>query len=192
MIKNLLGSILIFCLFITKSFGSEAGMPQLNPEFWISQIFWLILIFFFLYIFLSKIILPKIGENLESRKSQIINNLDQAQKNKENSEKNIREYEKTLDEAKNQARKILNTERKKINKEIKEKQNQLNLEIQKETNKIEDEIQLLKKNSINDINKIAIETSSMIIKDLVDVNLNNSSISAIVNDVSKRKIKNYL
>ena len=43
-------------------------MPQLNPEFWISQIFWLILTFGILFIILSKFILPKISKNLELRK----------------------------------------------------------------------------------------------------------------------------
>ena len=40
-------------------------MPQLNPEFWISQIFWLTLTFGILYVVLSKLILPKISANLE-------------------------------------------------------------------------------------------------------------------------------
>ncbi|MDC3174803.1 hypothetical protein OA868_03430 [Candidatus Pelagibacter sp.] len=31
-------------------------MPQLNPEFWISQIFWLILTFGTMYVVLSKFI----------------------------------------------------------------------------------------------------------------------------------------
>ena len=31
-------------------YAAEAGMPQLNPEFWISQIFWLIITFGLLFI----------------------------------------------------------------------------------------------------------------------------------------------
>ena len=50
-------------------------MPQLDPEFWISQIFWLVLTFGVLYIVLSKLILPKISANLELRKSQIQENI---------------------------------------------------------------------------------------------------------------------
>ena len=57
-------------------------MPQLNPEFWISQIFWLTLTFGILYIVLSKLILPKISANLELRKSQIQDNIEAAE-NKE-------------------------------------------------------------------------------------------------------------
>ena len=106
----------------TKSFGAEeSGMPQLNPEYWISQIFWLIVVFASLYIVLSQIILPKISESLETRKSQVLQHLDQAEKYKEESEKKIQEYGKILNEAKNWAKKIMNETRKKINQDINEK-----------------------------------------------------------------------
>ena len=59
-------------------------MPQLNPEFWFSQIFWLIIAFGFLFIVLSKLILPKISENLEARKSQILENIERCRKTERN------------------------------------------------------------------------------------------------------------
>ena len=34
---------IVFTLIPSYVLGAEAGMPQLNPEFWISQIFWLTL-----------------------------------------------------------------------------------------------------------------------------------------------------
>ena len=58
-------------LYVNQAFGSETGMPQLNPEFWIAQAFWLILIFSILYLLIWKIFLPKITYSLESRKSRI-------------------------------------------------------------------------------------------------------------------------
>jgi len=36
-------SCAVSVLNINQAFGAEEGMPQLNPEFWISQIFWLTL-----------------------------------------------------------------------------------------------------------------------------------------------------
>ena len=60
--------------------GESGGMPQLNPEFWISQIFWLVLTFGILYLVLSKLVLPKISDNLETRKSQILENIEAAEK----------------------------------------------------------------------------------------------------------------
>ena len=181
-----------FILLITESFAAEEGMPQLNPEYWISQIFWLIIIFASLYIALSKIILPKISKNLEARKSQILDHLDQAEKFKEKTEKKIKEYEKILNESKKEAKIIMSESRKLINQNINKKKDHLKSEIEKEIQKTEDEIKLLKINSINNINKIAIETSSNIVKSIINIDLNKSNASAIVEDISKKNIKEYL
>ena len=65
-------------------------------------------------------------------------------------------------------------------------------EINKEIKKTEKEITDLKNKSPEKINKIAIETSSNLVKQLIGVEVNNSSISSIVEDVSgKVKGKNY-
>ena len=43
-----------------EAFAAESrGMPQLNPEFWISQIFWLTITFGILYVVLSKLYTSK-------------------------------------------------------------------------------------------------------------------------------------
>ena len=191
--KNLCFALcVILALNTNQAFGAEGGMPQLNPEYWISQIFWLIIIFASLYIALSKIILPKISKNLETRKSQILDHLDQAEKFKEKTEKKIKEYEKILNESKKEAKIIMSESRKLINQNINKKKNHLESEIEKEIQKTEDEIKLLKINSINNINKIAIETSSNIVKSIINIDLNKSNASAIVEDISKKKIKEYL
>ena len=193
MFRKLINFLVIFNLLITKSFGAEErGMPQLNPEYWVSQIFWLIIVFASLYIILSQLILPRISESLEKRRLQISDNLNQAEKFKEESEKKIKEYEKILNDAKSQAKKIMDDARKKINKDINSKRDQINKEIEKEIYAAEEEIKILKKNSINNINKIAIETSTEIVKSIMEVELNQSSISTIVKDVSKKKIEKYL
>ena len=82
MIKKIFFQFVFFNFFFIKEvFAAESGgMPQLNPEFWISQIFWLTLTFGILYVVLSKLILPKISANLELRKSQIQENIEAAEK----------------------------------------------------------------------------------------------------------------
>ena len=41
---------ILIILSSNQAYGAEEGMPQLNPEFWLSQIFWLIFIFVILYL----------------------------------------------------------------------------------------------------------------------------------------------
>ena len=188
-------SHLIFLNFLLTSLvesSENGGMPQLNPEFWFSQIFWLIIAFGFLFIVLSKFILPKISENLEERKSQILENIGAAEKQREASENKIKEYEKIIINSKNEAKNYFSKAREKILKDIYKKSKTLKNEINKEIKKAEKEISDLKNKSPEKINKIAVETSSDLVKQLIGVEVNNSSISAIVEDVSKKvKEKNY-
>ena len=183
--------ILFSFLFYKEAFASDTGMPQLNPEFWISQIFWLTLIFGALYVLLSKFILPKISNNLETRKSQIVENIESAEKQRKESDQKIKDYENIINEAKIEAKNIFNQAREKILKDINNKKESLKKEIDQEIKKAETEILELKNKSPEKINKIAIETSADLIKKIVGVEVNNSNISAIVEDISKKKEKYY-
>ena len=192
MVQNYLKFIGFFTLLSSKCFGAEGGMPQLNPDYWISQIFWVILIFGTLYVILWKTILPKINENLENRKSQILTDLDNAQKFEDQSKEKLSDYNKILNQAKQEAKKILDATKTKVNRDIENKKNQFNLEIKKEIEKAEKEIKTLKLSSIENINKIAIETSSEIVRKIISTEVNASSVSAIVEDISKREITKYI
>tara|TARA_B100001540_G_C15521605_1_gene512725 strand:- start:44 stop:634 length:591 start_codon:yes stop_codon:yes gene_type:complete len=184
--------LIIQSVLIQKAVSAESGgMPQLNPEFWISQIFWLILTFGILYILLAKIILPKISNNLETRKSQILENIETAEKQRIKSENKITEYEKIILNSKIEAKNYFNNVRKKISDDINKKKESLEKEINEEIKKVEKEIIDLKNNSPGKINKIAIETSAHLVKELIGENVNNSSISAIVEDLSKKNKEKY-
>ena len=176
------------CIAISAETG---GMPQLNPEFWFSQIFWLVISFGALYLILSKFILPKISANLEMRKSEILENIETAEKQRLESEKKIREYDKVILESKNKSKSYFNQAREKILKDITKKKEKLDLELNEEIKKAETEINNFKKSAPEKINKIAIETSHDLIKQLIGVEVNNSSITTIVEDLSKKDRDKY-
>jgi F-type H+-transporting ATPase subunit b len=193
MIKKIYFQLIFFSfLFFKEAFAAESGgMPQLNPEFWISQIFWLILTFGILYVVLSKLILPKISSNLESRKSQILENIEAAEKQREDSEAKLKEYEVIISKSKLEAKNIFNQSREKVLRDINSKKDLLNKQIDEEVAKAEQEINTLRKSAPDKINLIAIETSSELIQKLIGTEVNNSSISAIVDDLSKRSGDKY-
>ncbi len=183
---------IVFLLFVTcfacinTVFAAESGgMPQLNPEFWISQIFWLIITFGILFIVLTKVILPKISDNLETRKSQILENIETADKQKEESQKKIEEYEKIILDSKLKAKSYFNEAREKILDDISKKRATLEKDLDEEIGEVEKELSDLKNKSGEKINKIAAETSAELIKELIGEEVNSSSISAIVEDQSK-------
>ena len=193
MIKKILFQSIFFNFFFLKEvFAAEnGGMPQLDPEFWISQIFWLTITFGFLYLVLSKFILPKISSNLELRKSQIQENIEAAEKQREGSEAKLKEYEEIIFKSKLEAKNIFKNAREKVIKDINSKKEILDKQIDDEINDAEKEIETLKNVAAEKINKIAIETSSDILKKLIGTEINNSSISAIVDDLTKKNKDKY-
>jgi len=193
MIKKIFFQFIFFNFFFIKEvFAAESGgMPQLNPEFWISQIFWLTLAFGILYVVLSKLILPKISANLELRKSQIQENIEAAEKQRESSESKLKEYDDIVLKSKLGAKNIFKEAREKVLKDIISKKEILDKQVDEEIKKAEKEIEVLKKSAPDKINKIAIETSSELVKKLIGAEVNNSSISAIVDDLSKRNGDKY-
>ena len=178
--------IFSFVFLIATQSAKGAGMPQLDPYYWISQIFWLILSFGVLFLILSKIILPKISGNLETRKSQILENIELAEKQRLESENKIKEFEKLILEGKNQAKNYFSDAKQKIIEDINKKKTLLENEINEEIKSAEKEINDLKNNAPEKINKIAVETSADLIKQLIGFEVNNSNISAIVADLSKK------
>jgi F-type H+-transporting ATPase subunit b len=176
---------------MSQVFASEEGMPQLNPEFWIAQIFWLIVILSSLYIILWKIFLPKITVSIENRKLKVVNDLNEAQTLKENAEIKLKEYDQIIEETKIESKKLLENSKKKVEEDIKNKSLIFNKEIEKEILSTENEIENLKKNSVQSINKIAIETSSEIVKQITGTEVNGSNVSAIVEDISRKSLEKY-
>ena len=190
--KYFFHSIFLNLFFLKEVFAAESGgMPQLNPEFWVSQIFWLTLTFGILYIVLSKAILPKISSNLELRKSQIQENIEAAEKQRIESDTKLKEYDDLILKSKIKAKNIYKDAREKVIKDINLKKEVLDRQIDEEIKKAEKEIEVLKKNAPEKINKIAIETSSELIKKLIGTEINSSSISTIVDDLSKRNGDKY-
>ena len=183
-----------FCIamvaYASQAYGSEAGMPQLDPEFWVSQIFWLVLIFSSLYLIIWKIFLPRITYSIENRKSKVVNDLDEAQKLKDSAEIKLKEYNEIIEKSKKEAKKIIDSNKEKLDADIEKKKQELNLEIEKELEATEKEIKNLKKNSLPSITLIASEAAAEIIKQITKAEVNKSNVSAIVNDIAKKEMEN--
>ena len=190
--KRLLAFTIATLAIQNNLFGAEAGMPQLDPKYWASQAFWLILVFTILYISVSKFYLPKIKNNLEDRENKIKKDIDDANKFKELSETRLKEYERILENAKREVIKIHLESKNTLDKDIHKKKETIEKEIEKEISKAQKEIIELKKNSISEIQKISESIAASIIENISGDKLNESSIKATVEDVSKKTIGKYL
>ena len=190
--RRYFGFIIALLAMQNNLFAAEAGMPQLDPKYWASQAFWLILVFTILYISIAKFYLPKIKNNLDNRENRIKDDLDDANKFKELSETKLKEYEKILEEAKKEVIKIQIESKNLLDKDIRTKKDAIEKEIEKEILKAQKEINDLKRNSISDIQKISENIASNIIETISGDKLNESSIRAVVEDISKKNLGKYL
>ena len=185
---------LILVLLTIKSdlIAAEAGMPQLDPTYWASQAFWLITVFSILYISIAKFYLPKIKDNLDDRENKIKEDLDEANNLRVLSEKKLKEYESVLENAKKEVSKILLDSKNKLDSDIQIKKDTIEKEIEEEILKAQKEISDMKKNSVHNINIISQEIASDIIEKMSGDKLNDSSIKAAVDEISKKNIGKYL
>ena len=190
--KSFLSLLIALVAMNIDLYAAEAGMPQLDPTYWASQAFWLILVFTTLYIAISKFYLPKIKDNLDNRENKIKEDLEDANKFKELSEAKLKEYEIILENAKKEVSKIHFESKNILDKDIQSKKNKLEKEIEKEISKAHKEILELKKNSISSIQNISENITSNIIENISGDKLNESSIKAAVEDISKKNIDKYL
>jgi F-type H+-transporting ATPase subunit b len=190
--KRYFGFTIAILAIQNSLFAAEAGMPQLDPKYWASQAFWLIIVFSALYISIAKFYLPKIKNNLDDRENKIKDDLDDANKFKELSELKLNEYEKILETAKKEIIKIHLDSKNALDKDIQNKKAKIEKEIENEILKAQKEIVELKKDSLNDIHKISENIASDIIENISGDKLNESSIKAAVEEVSKKSIGKYL
>ena len=190
--RSFLGSVIACIAIDTNLFAAEAGMPQLDPTYWASQAFWLILVFVILYISISKFYLPKIKSNLVNRENKISKDLEDANDFKEKSDSKIKEYEIILENAKREVSKIHFESKNNLDKNIQLKKEEMEKEIEKEILKAQKEISDLKKSSISSIQNISKNIASDIIQNISGDKLNESSIKAAVEEISKKNINRYL
>ena len=190
--KSFLSTFIATLVINSDLYAAEAGMPQLDPKYWASQAFWLIVVFAVLYISISKFYLPKIKNNLDNRENKIKEDVDYANKFKEQSESKIKEYEVIIEKAKKEVAKIILQSKNNLDKDIQSKKESLEKEIEKEISKAHSEISEMKKNSISSIQKLSENITSTIIQSISGDKLNESSIKATVEDVTRKNVSRYL
>ena len=187
-----LSLFLLFNAINTNVFAAEAGMPQLDPTYWVSQAFWLILIFSILYISISRFYLPKIKNNLDDRENKIKEDLENANKFRQQSETKIKEYELIIENAKKEINKIHFDSKNLLDKDIQSKKDAMEKEIEKEVAKAQIDIIELKKNSITTIQNISKNIASNIIENISGDKLNENSIKAAVKEIKEKNISKHL
>ena len=126
-------------------------MPQLNPEFFVSQLFWLIVTFSFLLIFLWRISLPRISSVLEKRENKINNDIKLAKKIQDEAEEIQNQIDQQLDKARQHMVKSIKESELNFQNKASAELSKLDSEL---SNKIEESANIIENNKEKSFNKI--------------------------------------
>ena len=151
-------------------------MPQLNPEFFVSQLFWLVVTFSFLFFFLWKVSLPRISSVLEKRENKINNDIETAKHLQIEAEKIQDQIEQKLHDSKEQNIKLIKIStvdlQNKASEELLKLDNDLNKKIEKSAKVIENN----KKESLKQIHGQIHEITKLTLSKLSSIQINDQEI----------------
>ena len=185
-----LGTIFFFFLlfFYEIAFAKE-GMPQLNPEFWLSQIVWLTIVFALLYFLIQRFFSPKLFALIDKRTNFIKSLLEEAEVCKNQIQKLEDEYNQIITEAKIESKKISAKLKSDLNDKISIKRKEFENFVNSQTLKTEEEVNNFKKKALENIQNIAGDFSKELIEKITGTVPNNSSLNAVITEISNKEKK---
>ena len=126
-------------------------MPQLNPEFFVSQLFWLVVTFSFLLVFLWRVSLPRIGNILEKRERKINEDLTAAKELQSEAENIQDKIEQQLKQARSDASELIKLSSASFQSKAQNEISKLEKELDKKINDSSNKIENSKNESLNQI-----------------------------------------
>ena len=163
-------------------------MPQLNPEFYMSQLFWLVLTFTFLFIFLWRISLPRISTVLEKRASKINDDIRLAKQHQAEAEEIQNKIDFQLREARLETSELIKTAnfnfQDQIAKELEKIDNTINLKIDETSTTITKS----KAESLKQINDEIYEITKLTLSKISNIKADDNEIKDVVTSVHQGAI----
>ena len=155
-------------------------MPQLNPLDWAPQLIWLVITFGVLYLLMKWVALPKIGSVIEMRQGRIAGDLEAADKLRHETQEAIAAYEQALAEAKARAHGIVQEARNKLKDEVAAERTALDRDLAAKSAEAEAQIQQAKVSALKEVNAVASDTATEIVRRLIGIAPTKPEVSAAV------------
>jgi F-type H+-transporting ATPase subunit b len=141
-------------------------MPQLDVSVWPPQLFWLAVTFLVLYFIISKIVIPRTGGVIASRKNQIDSDLAAAQRFKADTDRAVAEYEKALADARSKAHAIAQETRDKLTAEVDKERGKLDSQLAEKIAAAEKSIQATRTKALASVAELATDIAADIVNAL--------------------------
>ena len=151
-------------------------MPQLNPEFFISQLFWLAVFFSFLLIFLWRVSLPRIATVLEKRQNKINDNLSTAKELHEEAQEIEKNINLQIKNAKNETDEQIKITIKSLEEDVSFKLSSLDKELEEKITSSEKQIIKNRDEQMKNIDNEILNITKITVSKISDMTLPDSVI----------------
>ncbi len=161
-------------------------MPQLNPEFFVSQLFWLVVTFTFLLIFLWRISLPRIESVLEKREKKINDDIATAKELQEKAEAIQKILEDKLRNARTKTAEMIKTTSINLQEKTAIELVKLDKNLDKKIHDSANNIEKSKSDSLNQIHDQIYEITKLIFYKITNFKVSNLDVKDAVTAVEKK------
>ena len=165
---------------IAHESGTGGVFPPFDSTHYASQLLWLAITFGLFYLFMSRVVVPRIGGVIETRRDRIAQDLDQAARLKQDADNAIVAYETELSQARTKAAAIGNEAREKAKAEAEAERSAVEKTLEAKLEKAENSIAEIKAKAMSDVGSIAAD----IIDELIGTKVDKSTVTAAVKAVS--------
>ena len=160
-------------------------MPQLNPEFFVSQLFWLIVTFSFLLVFLWRISLPRISNVLEKRERKISEDLTAAKELQVEAEKIQDTIENQLKQARADASDMIKTSSLSLQDKAQVELTKLDKELDAKIEQSAETIEKNKNESVSQIQSQINEITKLTLSKVVSFDISNDEIKSAIKNTER-------
>jgi F-type H+-transporting ATPase subunit b len=158
-------------------------MPQLEVQWFASQIFWLIAMFSLLYWLLTRKALPRVAEVLEARQERIAADLDQAQRQRVEAEEALARYEEEMAKAREQAQALLSQTQSRLQDQAARRQAELEAQLDEQLREAEARIAEAKSAALKELEEVAATTAQAATERLIGVKVTKKAAQAALREV---------
>lgn len=163
---------------------ASAGLPQLDPSSYPSQLFWLAVVFIFMFIFFSKKTVPQMSRTIENRNERITKDLDSAERLKNEVAELQQSYEEKLSQAREESFAVFVNSEKEIKDETQSRTTKFQERSHKKIVQLEKSIDKALDSAMKDMSDVAAQVAINASEKIIGVKADEQTAKKIVKSLS--------
>ena len=158
--------------------GAKASFPPFESGTFPSQLLWLALCFGTLYYFMSRRLLPQVGQVIANRKARIAKDIDEATKLQQQADAAAAAHEKSLADARAEAQRLAQNARNEAARQAEAQKRKVESEFAAKLADAESRINAMRSAAMANVDQIAKEATGAIIERLLGNGVDSSTIAS--------------